>query len=78
MEPSDQYGDGGGSFSDWMWSSLHKDTYIILKDGTVFMLQPLPETSQQDNPYHWSAFGAAYDSTKAAGKCTWAKNYTAN
>jgi hypothetical protein len=44
----------------------------------VFMLPRVPLTSQEENPFHWSAFGNAYDPAHPAGKCSWTKNYAGN
>jgi hypothetical protein len=72
------YNDGGGSFSDWLLAIVPnpgRNEYVIWKDGTVYRLSRRVDPLSKSNPDHWSAFGAARDATKPAGKCTWPKKY---
>ena len=69
------YDKGGASPGDWSATYLlNKDSYVIWKDGTVYKIGR-NNLFPADNANYWSAFGAARDSTKPAGKCTWPKKY---
>lgn len=75
--PSDNYGFGGGSVNDWvlaLYPAPGHAEYVMWKDGTVYRLSRRVDPSS--NTDHWSAFGAARDATKPAGKCTWPKTFS--
>lgn len=66
----------GATKGDWPYADNNDvPVFILQKDGTAWRLTPHFPGPKKNNPYHWTAFGKAFDPANPAGKCTWPKSY---